>query len=231
MSRTPTALHWSGGKDSSLALTRLLADDTREVTHLVTTVNPDRDLSTVHGIPVGLLSAQAASIGIALHTIEMRGPAMEDYLEVMEAATLRLRAEGVEAFAFGDLSASGIRATKEEQFGPLGIEVVEPLWGLTSREAVEAFLTSGLRAVTVVVDADVLGPEHVGVELDRGFVDRLPPSVDPAGELGEYHSFTYAGPIYREPVAFRLDEPFHLTRDITTTEGVRRYQYWLATPR
>jgi diphthamide synthase (EF-2-diphthine--ammonia ligase) len=34
----------------------------------------------------------------------------------------------------------------------------------------------------------------------------LPPSVDPCGENGEFHTFAYAGPMFSEPIAVRRGE-------------------------
>ncbi|WP_142026519.1 ATP-binding protein [Blastococcus colisei] len=228
--RRTAALHWSGGKDSALALTVLLAQADVHVERLVTTVHPRRDESTVHGIPVELLEAQARSIGIPLQTVPMRGAGLDGYVDVMNAAAVQMRREGIDAFAFGDLTSSDVRHHKEEQFGPLGIEVLEPLWGLSSRACVEKFLTSGMRAVTVVVNADVLDVGHVGVPLDRHFIDHLPEDMDPSGELGEYHTFVFDGPLFRCPIPFRPSGPRLLEREIETTEGPRCYKYWLATP-
>jgi uncharacterized protein (TIGR00290 family) len=229
--RARTAVfHWSGGKDSALALSTMLAHGDVVVDRLVTTIHPERRESTVHGLPVELLEAQARSIGIALQTIPLAGAGLDGYVDVMRTAAIRMRREGIDAFAFGDLSCSGVRRHKEEQFGPLGIEVLEPLWAMTSREAIERFLRSGIQAVTVVVDAHVLGKDAVGVRLDRQFIDRLPAGADPCGEFGEYHSFAYDGPLFHRPVGFSLSAPRRLEREINTTEGMRRYAYWLATP-
>lgn len=224
------AFHWSGGKDSALGLSTLLAQGDVVVDRLVTTTHPERNESTVHGLPVELLQAQARSIGIRLQTIPLPGAGLDGYVEVMQEAAVQMRREGIDAFAFGDLTCSDVRRHKEDQFGPLGIEVLEPLWGMTSRECIEQFLLSGIQAVTVVVDANVLGKADVGVRLDRQFIDRLPAGVDPCGESGEYHSFAYDGPLFHQPVGFSMSAPHHLEREIGTIEGVRRYAYWLATP-
>lgn len=224
------ALHWSGGKDSALALSLLLAQEDVTVVCLLTTIHAERGVSTVHELPVALLQAQARSIGVPLCTVELPGAGLEGYVESMNAATVDLRSQGIEAFAFGDLSISGARGFKEEQFGPLGIEVLEPLEAMTSAESVTRFLDAGFAATTVVIDADVLGINHLGVPLDRAFVDGLPPGIDPAGELGEYHSFVHDGPIFTVPVAFVPGKPRYLEREIGTTQGLRRYRYWLATP-
>lgn len=230
--RTRTAaFHWSGGKDSALALRALLAQADVVVDRLVSTIHPERRESTVHGLPVELLEAQACSIGIELQTIPMPGTGLDGYVEVMRAAALQMRREGIDAFAFGDLTCSDVLRHKQEQFAPLGIDVLEPLWGMTSRECIEEFLQSGIHAVTVVVDASVLDKHDVGVRLDREFIERLPEGADPCGEFGEYHSFAYDGPLFESPIEFSLPVPRRLEREIKTTDGLRRYVYWLATPK
>ncbi|MGH3745515.1 MAG: hypothetical protein ACRDTP_11700, partial [Mycobacteriales bacterium] len=120
---------------------------------------------------------------------------------------------------------------KQKQFEPLGLHVLEPLWDMSSREVIEAYLRSGIRAVTVVVDASVLEATDVGMLLDREFVDRLPAGADPCGELGEYHTFAYDGPLFTTPVRFELSELRRFEREIGTTDGRQRFAYWLATPR
>ncbi|WP_435201232.1 hypothetical protein [Janibacter sp. GS2] len=224
------ALHWSGGKDSALALSLLLAREDVVVDRLLTTVHPELGASTVHELPTALVHAQARSIGLPLHTVDLPGPGLEGYVETMDAAAADLRSQGIRACAFGDLDVSGARAFHEEQFGPWGIEVLEPLEGMTSSESLTRFLAAGFVATTVVVDAAVLGVEHLGVTLDTAFLDALPPGVDPAGEFGEYHSFVHDGPIFRVPVAFVPGGHRCVEHDIGTTAGVRRHRYRLATP-
>ena len=98
------AFHWSGGKDSALALSALLAQGDVVVDRLVTTIHPGRRASTVHGMPVELLEAQARSIGIRLQTIPLPGAGLDGYVEVMRVAAMEMRREGIDAFAFGDLT-------------------------------------------------------------------------------------------------------------------------------
>jgi uncharacterized protein (TIGR00290 family) len=224
------AFQWSGGKDSALALSLLLARDDISVERLVTTVAPDESVATVHHVPSALLRAQAESIGIPLEVVPMAGPELEGYAERIGAVGTRLRDAGFDAVAFGDLSVSGARVHRDELFGPLGLQVLEPLWQWTSRECIDRFLASGMRAVTVVVDAAVLGPERVGVPLDREFVESLPADVDPCGELGEYHTFVHDGPIFSEPVLVRQGVPRSLSVEIGTTRGRQRFDYWVCTP-
>ena len=53
---------WSGGKDSALALHRILQDDRHEVVTLLTTCNEHFQRVSMHGVRLELLDAQAEAI-------------------------------------------------------------------------------------------------------------------------------------------------------------------------
>jgi uncharacterized protein (TIGR00290 family) len=224
------ALHWSGGKDAALALSRLLADDAVVVDRLVTTTVDAEGLSTVHHLPVGLVRAQADQIGIPIEFVPLAGPGLDGYDDAMTVAASRWRSEGVDAVAFGDLADPGVLAARRVRFEPLGFTVIEPLWDLTPGACIEAFLRSGIRAVTVVVDASVLGTDAVGRAVDRRFVEELLHGCDPCGERGEYHTFVHDGPFFGQPVSFTMGEIRRIERTIATTDGQRCYRYWVTTP-
>jgi len=46
----------------------------------------------------------------------------------------------------------------------------------------------------------------VGREFDQDFLSRLPANIDPCGENGEFHSFVYDGPIFKEKILHKLGE-------------------------
>lgn len=224
------AFQWSGGKDSALALQALLNDPAVDVVELLTLVRPDDQASLVHGVPLALLEEQAQSIGIPLRAISLPGSSWDNYLELMGELAARCREDGIDAFAFGDLQCSGIMDVKVEQFRPFGVGVIEPLWGLSSDECAARFVASGISATTIVVDAAQLGKEHVGQPLTADLIAALPATVDPCGELGEYHTFVYDAPYFDAPVEFELEAPHELEREINTTDGVQRFRYWIARP-
>lgn len=223
------ALHWSGGKDSAMALEVLRRDPGIEVDRLVTTVGPD-GAATVHEVPEALLRAQADSLGVRLDVVRLSGDGLDGYQAAMGTLIERLRADGVDAVAFGDLHVSGAREHRRRLFEP-ALQVLEPLWERDGAENARAFVALGLCAVTVVVDAAVLGRDRVGVALDAAFLDGLPAGADPSGELGEYHSFVHDGPGFGAPVAFALEPSRRLVRTIGTHDGPREFEYWVATPR
>ena len=226
MSRIPTVFHFSGGKDSAQALGRLLEDPTHEVVRLVTTTSRATGRSTVHGTPPVVLQAQAERIGLPLEILELPGSDLDGYLTSMAEHAHALVIEGVKAVAFGDLSASGARSLKDDQFGPFGLEVVEPLWGLSSADVMTGLFASGIEARCVVVDASVLGPEALWRPIDADFVAGLPASADPAGELGEYHSLVVNAPFFSAPLEMATGEPVCIESVVGTTDGPQTFKWW-----
>lgn len=230
MKRIKAVFNWSGGKDSAHALWRVVQSQRYQIVALLTTVNRDTRRSTMHGIPLPLLEAQAESIGIPLAVVDLTPNGnMEDYETAMSRAVAQFKEQGVTHFIFGDIFLHDVRKYREQQLAPHGIEVVEPLWGRSSGEVMRDFLASGLQTVVVTTMSDGLGADAIGRTIDRRFIDSLPADTDPNGENGEYHTFCYDGPIFRTPVAFRLGEPFSRSYDIRLDDGtVKTYSYWFA---
>ena len=230
MERIKAVFNWSGGKDSAHALLRAQQSGKYEIAALLTTVNRDTHRSTMHGIPTVLLQMQAESIGLPLYIVDLTPKGnMEDYGTAMSRAVEHFKTQGVTRFIFGDIFLHDVRKYREQQLAPHGIEVVEPLWGKSSEEVMNDFLVSGFRTVVVTTMADGLGADAIGREIDRGFIASLPASTDPNGENGEYHTFCYDGPIFRQSVPFQLGRPFSQNYDIRLDNGtVKTYSYWFA---
>lgn len=222
----PVAFQWSGGKDSALALGRLLADQRYAVRYLATTVAGRPQESTVHRLPVRLLRAQADAIGVPLYPIPLSSTGLDDYVGAMDTAARALYAEGIRAFGVGDLGHSDGFSYKREQFRPLGIDVVAPLQDMTSRECIDDFLLSGIEATTVVVDAAVLDRDYLGRPVTDGFIAALPAGCDPCGEGGEYHTFVSQAPYFRAPVDFTTGAADYIRNSINTTDGPQEFTYW-----
>lgn len=229
-SRHKTVFNWSGGKDSALALYRLLQDERYEVIALLTTVDGEAGRSSMHDIPLELLRRQADSIGLSLHTVEMlTRNGMSDYGDAMLQAVEYFKTRGVTHFAFGDIFLHDVKSYRQEKLAPYGIEVVEPLWEMSSTEVMQAFLASGLQTVIVTTNADMLGQEYIGRKIDATLIDSLPPGCDPCGELGEYHTFCYAGGMFRHPVPYELEGPQRITKPFKMSDGnLREFSYWSA---
>ncbi len=222
--------NWSGGKDSALALWQAQCSGDYDIVALLTTVNRRTRRSTMHSIPMPLLERQARCIGLPLYVVDLTPKGdMSDYGQAMAGAVEHFKALGVSHFIFGDIFLHDVRSYRVSHLAPYGMSVVEPLWNRSSAQVMDEFLGSGLKTVVVTTNAEVLDSRWIGRHIDRAFVDSLPPSVDPCGENGEYHTFCYDGPIFRTPVSFTLCTPFLDSFPVRHDDGSEhRYSYWFA---
>lgn len=222
--------NWSGGKDSALALYKILQKGEYEVASLLTTINSDTHRSSMHAIPVSLLQAQAENIGIPFYMVQLDpNGEMKGYEDGMSKAVERFKHLGANHFIFGDIFLHDVRAYRERQLKPYGIEVVEPLWNKTSAEIMEEFLQSGLKTIVVTTMADLLDKSYIGKVIDRSFVENIPENIDVCGENGEYHTFCFDGPIFKRPVSYILGTPFRYSHTVGMEDGTEQtFNYWYA---
>jgi uncharacterized protein (TIGR00290 family) len=197
---------WSGGKDSALALYELRRAG-GEVAALLTTVTRDYGRVSMHGVRFELLERQAAAIGLPLEVVYIgKGADNAEYEAAMAERLGYHKEQGVSVVAFGDIFLEDLRRYREANLGRLGLKGVFPIWGRDTHELAASFLALGFKAVLTCVDTRVLGAAFAGREYDARLLAELPGGVDPCGENGEFHTFVYNGPLFREPVAWRRGE-------------------------
>lgn len=221
-------LNWSGGKDAALALQKILHEGDYNIIALLTTFESSAGHSSMHLLPYSLLKKQAESIGIPLYPIYLSKKAGA-YEEEMRKAITHFKKSGVTHFIFGDIFLSDVKSYRESKLNPLGIEVIEPLWGRTSEEVMQEFLNSGIQAKVIVTQADKLDSSFIGREIDQEFCKRLPPEADICGENGEYHTLAYKGGIFRKEIPFTISGVSKISHDFKMNDGqIKRYEYWQA---
>ncbi|WP_051088385.1 Dph6-related ATP pyrophosphatase [Amphritea japonica] len=202
-----TLMSWSSGKDSAWALYQLQRDPTIELMGLVCTINEEFDRVAMHGVRVELLKAQASSIGLPLEILALPNPCShKDYEQIMGDFVARIKEDGIECMAFGDLYLEDIRAYREEAMAGSGITPIFPLWNIPTKQLSREMLDNGLRTVITCIDPKQVPVELAGREYDHAFLDELADSVDPCGENGEFHSFVFDGPMFRNKIEITVGE-------------------------
>ena len=203
MTREPVILSWSGGKDSALALAVLREDPRCEVVALLTSVTPEYDRISIHGVRRSLLHAQAAALGLPVLEVELEaGCSNEAYERAFHAATRSARETfpGLRTIAYGDLFLEDVRAYRERLTAEAAMEPVFPLWGRDTRALAGEVVANGWRAHLVCVDTQQLAASFAGAAYDAALLAALPSHADPCGERGEFHTFVSAGPIFAHPI-------------------------------
>lgn len=227
MKTNPILLAWSGGKDCLMALQRLRTDPRWQLVGLLTTVNRTYQRVAMHGVRHDVLLAQAASLGLPLLEVPMDWPGSNDaYEEAHERALVeaRMRWPGIRHCAFGDLFLQDVREYRIRQLGRTNWRAVFPLWGEDTTGLSRRFISEGHRARLCCVDTRQLDASYAGRPFDAALLDNLPAGIDPCGERGEFHTLSYAGPSFRQPLKLRRgesvlrDEHFQFTDFLLETD-------------
>jgi len=199
--------NWSGGKDSSLALYYVLKEAKYQVDQLITTVNSKYNRISMHGVRTELLFAQEAAIGIPIKEIRLpEMPSMSEYDQTMQSVLTTLKAEGFKYSIFGDIFLEDLKKYREDRLKEVGLKGHFPLWKRNTRELIAEFIDLGFKTVVACAKADLLDASFTGRVIDHDFLKDLPEQVDPCGENGEFHTFTFDGPIFKHPVKYKLGE-------------------------
>jgi uncharacterized protein (TIGR00290 family) len=193
--------NWSGGKDSALCLYKLLQANQYDIMCLLTSINKQYQRISMHGVRVDLLEKQAEMIGLPLQKMEVpEMPTMEVYDDMMRNTLGTLKASGATSSVFGDIFLEDLRKYREDRLAELGMKGIFPLWKKSTKELIHEFLDLGFKTVIVCVNEKYLDKSYAGRVIDRDFINDLPKDVDPCGENGEFHTFVFDGPIFREPI-------------------------------
>ena len=200
---TRAYFNWSGGKDSALALWKVLKEKEFKVEYLLTSMNSFHDRVSMHGVRRTLLEVQASSLNIPLITIEVpEEPTMAEYEAAMMSKVKWLKEQGVTHSIFGDIFLEDLKIYREEKLATAGIQCEFPIWSRDTKKLVSEFIEEGFKAIVVCVNEKFLDKSFCGRIIDDNFLSDLPENVDACGENGEFHTFVFDGPLFQHPVDF-----------------------------
>jgi uncharacterized protein (TIGR00290 family) len=214
-----TYFNWSSGKDSALALYHLLQDKSYSVEALITTVNAHYNRVSMHGLRSELLIQQTNAIGIPATIIKLpEMPSMAIYEKKMTETVSTLKQNGFTFAAFGDIFLQDLRDYRDKQLAKQHLKTVYPLWKRDTKALLLEFLDLGFKTIIVCANSKYFGEDFVGTIIDKHFIDNLPEGVDPCGENGEFHTFCFDGPIFKNPIAFKIGEKIYREYDTPKTD-------------
>jgi uncharacterized protein (TIGR00290 family) len=195
-------LSWSSGKDSAWTLYVLRQHSEYEIAGLLTTFNEAADRVAMHGVRRSLVEQQAAAVDLPLWSVPLPSPCSNGQYESRMAETCaQALVQGIEGVAFGDLFLEDVRAYRIRQMAGTGLEPLFPIWGRPTCALAHEMVACGLKAILTCVNTKKLNASFAGCQFDEHFLSILPSGVDPCGENGEFHSFVYAGPMFRSPIS------------------------------
>ncbi|MCS7124296.1 MAG: diphthine--ammonia ligase [Candidatus Bathyarchaeota archaeon] len=194
------AVSWSGGKESCLALHKVLQRGVK-VSHLLTFVSNGRCIS--HGLRSELILAQSKAVDIPLIQKEVT---WDTYGEGFREALDELKKAGVDKLVLGDiLEIPAHEGWVDNVCKEMNVQPIKPLWHLDPLKILNEFVARGFKAIVVKARANLLNEKWIGREVDQAFITEIGQlkNINPCGELGEYHTFVYDGPLFKKPIKIK----------------------------
>jgi uncharacterized protein (TIGR00290 family) len=190
-----------------MALHRILATKEVEVVCLLTTVSDRFRRVSMHGVREELLDLQAEVVALPLEKVLIPYPCPNAvYEEKMRNVLALWKRKGVTHAIFGDLFLEDIRKYREANLAELNLVPTFPVWGRDTKSLAHEMLNVGFKAIITCVDPKKLDGNFAGRQFDDSLLRDLPANVDPCGENGEFHTFVYDGPVFREPIPVEVGE-------------------------
>src|SRR5260370_35759851 len=89
------------------------------------------------------------------------------------------------------------------------------IWKIDSRKLICEFIALGFGSIICCVNDAYLDETALGRNIDAEFIQSLPADVDPCGENGEFHSFAFAGPVFKQPLPMKVGEKIYRPAEAT----------------
>jgi len=207
MTRPKALIAWSSGKDSAWALHEIRRAGEYEVVGALTTVTETFRRVSMHGVREDILRAQHDAIALPSVIVPIPYPCPNEIYEARMASALAdAKQQGVTHVIFGDLFLADVRAYREQKLAGTGITPLFPLWQRPTDELAREMIAAGVETYLVCVDLKQLAKDFAGRRFDAALLADLPPTVDPCGEKGEFHSCVVAGPMFSRRIGIEVGE-------------------------
>lgn len=200
-----TAVLWTGGKDSSLALFRALAAGAR--VRCLATFVPETNVD--YGAhPISVMKRQAKELGLEHRLIPISQPYREGYVSAL--AELREQFQ-LDCVVTGDIDfVDGHPNWITECCQGLNLRVFNPLWQVNREELLRELISRGITAKVTWIQKGRLPRTWLGRVIDESFVEDIlalsaATGIDICGENGEYHTMVAAFP----PTRIVVDQEIH----------------------
>lgn len=215
------AMFWSGGKDSAMALHRVLQQSQYTVRCLIVTVSKEFGRVSMHGVRTKLIEQQAEAMNISVRFMEV--PAATDhsaYEMALREILGWLKSQGIGHVIFGDIFLEDLRQYRDRFLAEAELEGVYPLWKEDTHALAQETIEAGIYTMLVCVDGRKLHNSFAGRVFDNILLNELPRNVDPCGENGEFHTFVFDAPYFDEPL--RVEKGLLVAKKYAGSE----YDFW-----
>jgi diphthine-ammonia ligase len=158
------AVLFSGGKDSCLALHKVL-EDGNKVRYLLNIFPKNPDSFMFHKQDASLLGAQIDRLGIELVSVDSEGVEGDELVDL--SSLIEKVKDDVDGIVVGGIASSYQGKRVKKICDDFGLEFVAPLWDYDPEKLWEELLVEGFEVVMIKIACDGIGKEWLGRVINR----------------------------------------------------------------
>lgn len=194
---------YSGGKDCTLALDRMIRQGHQCVALLVVT-GIKGQYSYMHLFTDDILKQFSESLGIPI--IKVPSKDKNDIIAMVEALAKQNKIYNADAVCSGDIDYIASYRYNKMISKIVGLEAIFPLWHEDRNKLLNELLDKGYICRIKCVDLSALPKSFLGKTLDKEMIETFKKrNIDICGENGEYHTMVTNGPIFKKELPFEYD--------------------------
>ncbi|MGB9708163.1 MAG: diphthine--ammonia ligase [Candidatus Pacearchaeota archaeon] len=205
MKSIKTAVLFSGGKDSCLALYHALKNS--EVRCLITIVSENKESYMFHTPNIILAKEQAEAIGLPIIIRKTPGEKEHELKDLKRAIEEAKAHYKIEAVITGAIASFYQKSRIEQICKELNLKCINPLWQKDQLEILKEITTLGFEVI--VTGTFAFGMDSfVGRKIDSKFIEDIKKvyekyRINPAGEGGEFETFTLNTPLFKKALKIK----------------------------
>tara|TARA_R110000868_G_scaffold355512_2_gene617034 strand:- start:412 stop:1140 length:729 start_codon:yes stop_codon:yes gene_type:complete len=221
------SVSWSGGKDSSYMLWSIMSQPEFDIIELHTVIDTNTQRVGLHGVHKDLIVAQAKSIGLSVTFIYLESSnTNEKYEETLKQYYADLNKRNIDFVAFGDNFLEDLKCYRDILLSEFHLKGIYPLWKMDTTTLAKSFIKEKFKSIICASDANKFPFVVAGRYFSNQLLSRIPDSVDPCGENGEFHSYVYNGPIFNHPIKIKKTGVVEKSYEYKDSDGKVQKSYF-----
>jgi ABC transporter with metal-binding/Fe-S-binding domain ATP-binding protein len=207
-----TAVLFSGGKDSCLALHYAL--QSTDVKCLITVVSENPASYMFHTPNITLAEKQAEAIGLPIIIEKTKGEKEIELKDLEKAIKKAKEKYEIKAIVTGAVASVYQSSRVQKICDELNLQCISPLWQRDQFELLQEIIKLNFDVITIGVFAYGLD-DFIGRKIDRKFIDDIKIlnekyKISPCGEGGEFESFVLDADFFKKKLKI---EKSHVEKD------------------
>jgi len=194
---------YSGGKDSTLALTK--ASRKHKVECLISMISENPESYMFH-VPNALLTKyQAEAMEIPIIQKFTKGEKEKELADLKKIIEEAKEKFGIEGIVTGAIKSNYQYSRIKKICDELNLELISPLWQMDETEELKEVLEERIKAIIVSVSAYPLTKDFLAKEIDESIIKKFIEfkekfGFNPSGEGGEYETFVIDASIFKKKI-------------------------------